>query len=159
MIPSKDVHDVYAFVGILFVAIVLYGIFSRMRGRKLTVLVVLEGGGDDEQIQKGALEAGNDLKIKVLFANPETFEEDVDLYNPDSIVSFSNTLASFGKGLRVFNGLNPKENKPADAFSAGYLAVVSARVNFMSEEFEERKDEDKDEDIKKSVARPFPGRL
>jgi hypothetical protein len=156
VVSSKDIYDVYAFLAIVLLAIAFYGMFSRLRGRKLTVLVVLEGSGDDQDIQKGALEAGNDLKIRVVFATPETFEEDIDQHNPESIVAFANIKPPKGISQRFFNGNGSlKQNIPADAFAAGYLAVVSARVNFMSEEFEKR--ENDEEDLKKSIASPFPG--
>lgn len=159
MIPqvqSKHRYDFYAFLGILFVAIVSYGILSKTRGLKTTVLIVLEDSSSDE-IQKGAIEAGRDLKIRVVFTTPDMFEDDIDTYNPKSVVAFSNIKPP--KGIQVFNGKSvQKQNRPTNAFAEGYLAVVSTKVNFMSEEFEEDLD-DKEKEVEKSTASPFRGRF
>jgi hypothetical protein len=154
-----DVHDVYAFVGIVFIAIISYGIFSKLRGRKNTVLIILGPEGEHEDIRLGAIEAGADLKTKVVFSTPETFEEDIDQHIPNSIVAFSNVQPPKGRAQRFFNGRTGKINRPADAFAAGYLAVVSGRVNFMSEEFEEEEEEEKDGEKITNTASPFRGRF
>lgn len=116
---------------IVCIAIVSYGTISRIRGREMTVLIVLEDVEEDLDIQKGARQAGDDLKIRVIVST--SLEEDIDEYSPNSIVVFSDTNPKRG---RVFNGRRIQENnRPMDSFAEGYLAVLTAHVNFMSEEF------------------------
>jgi len=120
------------FVGILCIAIASYGIISKIRGREKTVLIVLDDDDkDNETIKKGAEEAGADLNVKVVFAT--SLDEDIAEYSPNSIVFFSETKeVPEEKGNRMFDGLG-KQNRPADSFAAGYLAVLTARVDFMAE--------------------------
>lgn len=126
-------NDWIFFIGILCIAIASYGIISKIRGRGKTVLIVLGDEDEDEGIQKGAKEAGADLNVNVVFST--SLDEDIAEYSPNSIVMFSDGENRPEQG-RVFNGRgNRKQNRPADSFAAGYLAVVTAHVNFMSEEF------------------------
>lgn len=120
---------------IVCIAIVSYGTISRIRGREMTVLIVLEDVEEDLDIQKGAKQAGDDLKIRVIVST--SLEEDIDEYSPNSIVVFSDTNpVQHPKRARVFNGRRIQENnRPVDSFAEGYLAVLTAHVNFMSEEF------------------------